>query len=802
MKNRIKKIIFFVAIITGFLIKASHSQDFEFNASKLEILENGNLLIGEGGVKITSEDQILESQKFKYDKTNLHLELIGKVKAINNFNQTIITGEKIDYFKKDEKFVSSGAVEIKISDKYIINSSNLTYFKNKEHFFSKDKTFFKDKIGNKFELDNFDYFKFKNEIRGKNIKFTDIQQNKYLIDDAMVNLKKNEVAGKDLEIDFQNSTFGNNENEPRLKGNKIYSNKNITTVSKGIFTTCKKTDKCPPWKIQAKEVKHDKIKKTISYKDAWLSLYDKPVIYFPKFFHPDPTVKRQSGFLIPKLSETNTLGSALEVPYFKVISDNKDLTFKPRFYADGSTILQSEYREERKNSSHILDFSLFNKLNLNVFDNKNRKNHFFSNSIIKYEQENFENSQVEINIETASNSTYLKTYKINSPIIKNQTLLNSYVNFELSNEETFLKTSIESYEDLTKDKEEKYEFIYPNVEFVKDLGINSNYYGSLTFDLNGYHKDYSTNSSESLLINNLEYESFDYVLQNGLKNKFNLLLKNVNSNGDNSTSYKEKTSNKILGSLIFNSSYPLKNIGTKFDAILTPIASLRYSPTETKNMTNSDRRIDMNNIFSVDRVSNNDAVEGGQSLTIGSEYKLTKKDNNDLFLLNFATVFRDEINPDLPTKSTIGQKTSDIVGNAKFIPNKNFNIDYNFSVDNNLDTTNYDSIKTSLSVNNFITSFEFMQEQNVIGNKSYIQNNTSYSFDKSKSLSFSTRKNKETNLTEFYNLIYTYNNDCLTAALEYNKEYYNDNDLKPEEQILFTITIMPFGKLNSPNLSK
>ena len=37
-------------------------------------------------------------------------------------------------------------------------------------------------------------------------------------------------------------------------------------------------------------------KKIINYKNAWLQIYDRPVFYFPKFFHPDPSVKRQSGF--------------------------------------------------------------------------------------------------------------------------------------------------------------------------------------------------------------------------------------------------------------------------------------------------------------------------------------------------------------------------------------------------------------------------------------------------------------------------------------------------------------------------
>ena len=40
--------------------------------------------------------------------------------------------------------------------------------------------------------------------------------------------------------------------------------------------------------------------------------------------------------------------------------------------------------------------------------------------------------------------------------------------------------------------------------------------------------------------------------------------------------------------------------------------------------------------------------------------------------------------------------------------------------------------------------------------------------------------------------MYQYKNDCLTASLEYNKEYYNDRDLKPNESIGVRLTIIPF----------
>ena len=55
----------------------------------------------------------------------------------------------------------------------------------------------------------------------------------------------------------------------------------------------------------------------------------------------------------------------------------------------------------------------------------------------------------------------------------------------------------------------------------------------------------------------------------------------------------------------------------------------------------------------------------------------------------------------------------------------------------------------------------------------------------SNKIAFKTRKNKKTKLTEFYNLIYQYRNDCLIAGIEYNKEYYSVGKLKPEENVFF-----------------
>ena len=106
-------------------------------------------------------------------------------------------------------------------------------------------------------------------------------------------------------------------------------------------------------------------------------------------------------------------------------------------------------------------------------------------------------------------------------------------------------------------------------------------------------------------------------------------------------------------------------------------------------------------------------------------------------------------------------------------------------------TLNSNTIETEISINNFITTFNFIEQRNEIGSTHLLSNLTEYKVDKNNSLKFSTRRNKEINLTEYYDLIYEYKNDCLTAALRFNKSFYQDNDLKPTEDLFFSITLIP-----------
>ena len=790
--NLILKLIFFLIFYIN--ISNSYSEELRFEATSIEIIDKDKIIIAKDGVKILSGDEIvIDADQMRYDKEEEFLEASGNIIIKNQIENIEIISENISYDKKKEKIISSGNVEIKFENNYTLKTKEIIYLKNSEEILINTISKIKDNLGNEIEFEKLNYNAIDKLIKGKKVKLLDLENNFYNFDNAIIDFSKNQLIADNVSIDFNKNIFGNPLNDPRLKGNYFFSDGKKSIIKKGVFTSCKKNDDCPPWQIKAKEIEHDKEKKIINYKNAWLEIYDQPIVYFPKFFHPDPTVKRQSGFLMPQVIDSSSLGLSFKLPYYKVISENKDLTFSPRIFSENEGLFQNEYRQVNKNSKHIVDFSLKEK-------DSTSKTHFFSNSIAKLNMDIFDISEIEMNLEATSEDNYLKTHNIKSAVNNNQSLLNSFLIFRGSSRDMNLETKVEAYEDLTKEtSSDKYEYIFPSYEFSKRL--KSSYNGDYEIISKGNYKNYDTNIFEKVLINDLKFSSNPRITPSGFVNKFNLLLKNVTSEGDNSSNYKNKFSSENYGSFFYDMSFPLKKEGKFFDNFFTAKGSLMYSPNSNKDIKSLDRKIDINNIFTQNRLSLDDAVEGGQSLTLGGEYILKgKEDGNNIFRAGLASVLRDNEEINLPTKSTINNKGSDFVGSLIFEPNKNLKLNYNFSMDSDFKSSNYNLFKTDISVNKFVTSFEFLQEDDEVGSESYLSNETSYNFNDAYSVKYRTRRNKKTDFTEFYNLIYEYKNDCLTASIQYNKDYYSDNELKPTEEIFFSISIVPLATLNTPSV--
>ena len=790
MKNKLKKILFILFInlfISSYLI----AEEINFEANSIELIDKDRRIIAKKNIKIFNGKEIIYADEMDYDKVDQIIKAKGNIRIENSEQNIKIFSDELIYFKNQERIILNKNVKINYYEKLSFNTNEIVYDRNKKQIIVDDISNFEDNFGNKITSAKSKFLLNERLLKIKSVKMIDEINNKYFFKNALINFENNEIIADGIKIDFYKTSFGDENNDPRLRGNYLFSNNNQSIIKKGVFTTCKKDkDKCPPWQFKAHEIKHDKLKKTIYYKNAWLEIYDKPIIYFPKFFHPDPTVKRQSGFLMPKFESSSSLGDSLSIPYFKVISDSKDFTFKPKFYNDSEGLFQNEYRQENKNSSHVSDFGIKKA-------KTNSKSHFFSNSLANLNLSYFANSQIEVNIETTSDDNYLKSHKIKSQITNNNSLLNSFLLFKGNKQNLSVEAKVESYEDLTKENSsDKYQYLLPSFE------ISKNFNNNLNLVSNGYQKNYDTNIYEKVLINDLKYTSVPKINSNGFINKFNLLFKNVTTESDNSTEYSNDFRSQNYGSILYDIAYPMKKEGLKFDKFLSGKASLMYSPNKNKNLKNLDRKINFNNVFTQNRLGLNDSLEGGQSLTLGGKFKISDKQNNSILNAGLASVLRDKNEKKLPRSSTINNSSSDIIGSFAYKPNENFKIDYNFSIDNDLSSTNYNSIKTDLTINKFVTTFEFLQEDDEIGDANHYSNEFKLMLNDSSSLKYRTRRNKKTDLTEYYNLIYEYKNDCLTAAIQYNKDYYSDKDLKPNEEIFFSISILPFSSVNSPSKRK
>ena len=177
----------------------------------------------------------------------------------------MILANDATYYKNLEKIITNGDTEAFIQSRYIINSKDVTYLHNEKILSSQHKSKIKDQNSQVYFAEKFNYSINEEIIKGE--KFLIItnynlpKSDKFFLEDGIINLKDKKFIAKDTKIKLHKDIFDNTENDPRIEGVSSKGDENITIINKGVFTSCKKNDTCPPWSIQSDIIKHDKIKK-------------------------------------------------------------------------------------------------------------------------------------------------------------------------------------------------------------------------------------------------------------------------------------------------------------------------------------------------------------------------------------------------------------------------------------------------------------------------------------------------------------------------------------------------------------
>jgi len=762
---------------------SSQAQELEINSSSIQHDATSKITIFEGNVSSSDErGNKLFSDYAKYNKLEELIETKGATKII-----------------------TSGGYEVFGSDVIFDNKKNIIYSNNKTKIIDKD--------GNNISVEMFNYSILTNIFFSKgNIEIKDINNNNYNFSEIYIDENKKKIIGSDIKAFLNQSDISiNSDNDPRFFANTMSFSEDINTFEKGIFTYCKNEgdDKCPPWALQSKRIKHDLAKKTIYYEHVVLKVYDFPIFYSPKFSHPDPTVKRRSGLLAPSLTNSSLLGSGFATPYFWNISADKDLTLTPKIFLGENPLLLAEYRQDFANSFLVVDTGF-----TQGFKKKDKKkkggnrSHFFSNFNMNLLDEKERKSTLEVNFEKVSSDNYLKNYEINSSLVdEDKIILENKFDFIYQNKDFFFGLTPSVFENTNYLAHSKHEYLLP-ATIEKNI-MSSEKYGFLDLTSNLRLRNYETNKKNNSFINDFNWKSNKWLNLLGVENHFKGLVKTVNYDAKKTTEYKnDKTNSEIKSALGYFAKLALfkEDIINKNFYSLTPKLLLRYAPGHMRKTTEVGR-LNYGNLFSLDKINTPDVIEPGLSTSVGFEYKKNKLNesnsiSDEILTFSVGQVISAKENMDIPASTSLEQHFSDIVGETKYNINNKLSLNYNFSIDQGYNEFNYNDVGADLTFDKAKFNLNYLQEKNHIGREEYVQTGVDYRLNNSTELSFNTKRNLLTSSAEFYNLSYNYINDCLKAGLAYRREFYTDRDTEPTNTLMFTISIIPFAEINSAGLSK
>ena len=798
MKSKFLFIVLFFILSSRLLC-----EEIFIQAQDISISKKDQITVFENNVVIKTQDnKTIKSNYAEYDKINQFIIIKGNVTAVDDSNNFVNT-ENATYDEKNKLFTSIGKTSITTTENYKLFGEDVFFDDINKKIYSRKKTKLQDTDKNNIFLDNFDYSIKDNIFKSVgSIFIEDINNNNYEFSQIYIDTKKKKILGTDIKAKIEQEEFKpNKSNKPRVFANTMEMEEKISTFKKSIFTICdyRANDKCPPWTIQAGKMLHDNEKKTIYYDNALIKIYDVPIFYFPKLSHPDPSVDRRSGFLVPTFHNTKNLGEGISVPYFFDISPDKNFTITNRLYVQENPLFLGEFHQAFNNASLIADFGYTEGYKKTSSSKKaGEKSHFFTRFVKKFISNDGSNNTFSFRTQEVSNDKYLKLYKLETNLIDhNKNTLENSLDFTKEKDDLYIGFNASIYESIKENYNDKYEYIFPNITVDKNIFINE--FGNLNLQSNFKSQNYDTNKLKSFFINDLNYNSNLHKIGSVIGGEFQSHLKNINYETKNVDEFKDDFTSEIYGALGYLAKIDLfKNLNNT-DYFLTPKFFLRYAPGGMRKEL-SGERLSPEKAFDIDRSDIIDNFETGLSGSVGLDYKLTS--NKKEFDFSVAQVINEEENKKKHSKSSLDEKLSDLVGSSSFKINEKMTINHNFALDQNYQDFNYNEFGMSLDFGNSSINFDYLKENNHVGNQEYFVSKVNFFNKDNKSLSFETKRNLITNSSEFYDLSYEYANDCLRAGLVYRREFYKDSELEPENSLMFKITLVPFGNVLSPSFNK
>lgn len=437
-----------------------------------------------------------------------------------------------------------------------------------------------------------------------------------------------------------------------------------TQFNNGVYTACEpckeNPDKAPFWAVKARRVVHDSQSKTIRMHDAEFDMFGIPLAYFPYFSVPDQSVKRKSGFLRPIFGYKSTLGASVSQPYYQVISPSVDATLSVTGYSSQGFMAQGEFRQRFHNGFHTLTIAGIDQASPDSFDAITEDSRQRGRAMIGSKAEFAINTRWKAgwDVLLQSDANFARTYSIEG--FTNSTQV-SQIYLTGLNDRNYLDIRGYHFDEQPADNyrasdyrtlERQQPFVLPVIDYtyIPDEPVLG---GQLTFtanetsiyrdlqdsdvNANGNTRIHGVAGTDHRLTGELEWKRT-------LKTPGGLLLTpllaargdvfGVDASNAGSVSLADPsfagngTHARTMETAGLEARYPILVSAAHSSHVIEPIAQVFARPDEplTGGLPNEDAQsfvFDTTNLFSRDKFSGFDRVEGGTRANIGVRYSGT-----------------------------------------------------------------------------------------------------------------------------------------------------------------------------------
>jgi LPS-assembly protein len=602
--------------------------------------------------------------------------------------------------------------------------------------------------------------------------------------------------------------------ETRVAANSaVRSEGKKTTMNKVVFSPCKlcptNPERPPLWQLKARRVVHNQETHDIEYFDGWLEIFGLPVVYSPYFRHPDPTVKRRTGFLRPVYGSDQQLGAFIRVPYFIVLGPDKDLTVTPTFFTKVRPSLGLDWRHRVPNGAYDIRSSVTyvkrldnagNEINGNV-----TRGHFFTRGLFDIDsiwRFGWDGGWT-------TDDTYLRRYDITS--IDNIT---STAFLEGFNGRSYASARFYHFQGLRiTDVYDQTPIVAPLVDYSvigKPLGPSGEY-GRWSFDANvmSLQRIDGPNSRRLSLTGGWEVPfttEMGFLIRVGANVQGDLYWVQAVPDPD-----APPPGNKFYGvtGRLFPQGYvdwryplvrELGNVRHVLEPRVSFIAAPNYgNPFKIPNEDSLDVELDDTNVFALNRFNGLDRVDQGLRVVYGvsSSFYGNRGGKTEIFLGNS---YRFTNRHQFPSESGLDERFSDLVGRIDIQPSNFLHVLYRFRLGTQRFRRKRHEITAAAGppwLRLGLSYFYFQGNENnaEFGEREEILGTLFARLNKNWALRGVSRYDIENDKPVEYSLGAVFRNECCTVDFSYTRSFTTDRDVKASNRFLLRIIFKHLGEI-------